>query len=96
MSPMGLKYCCFAFFVVRGVLGWSIWFILRFICSGFRSESSAISGCSFVVVLHSFLSFASRPICVSPAREIGDLSCMDVGVSCLDACIGHILVAMSW
>ena len=96
MSPMALDHCWCASFAVRCVLGCSIRFILRFICSGFRSESSGISGCIFVVVLHSFLSFASRPICVSPAREIGDLSCMDVGVSCLDACIGHILVAMSW
>ena len=84
------------FFVVRYVLGWSIWFILRFICSGFRSESSAISWCCFVVVLHSFLSFASLPICLSPAREIGGLSFTGVGVSCLVDCIGHILAVVSW
>jgi len=96
MSPMALEHCWFASFVVRGVLGWSIWFILRFICSGCRSESPAISGCSLVVLLHSFLIFASRPICLSPAREIGGLSYAGAGVSFLVACIDHIWVAMSW
>jgi len=81
---------------VRGVLGSSIWFLFRSICGGFRSESSAISGYSFVVLLYSFLSFASRPVCLSPAREIGGSSCVSVDVSCLVVCIGHILVAMSW
>ena len=81
---------------MRGVLGSSIWFLFRSICGGFRSESSAISGCSFVVVLHAFLSFRSRPIFLSPAREIGGLSCVGVGVSCLVFCIDHILVAVSW
>ena len=55
-----------------------------------------VSGYSFVVVLHSFRSFASLPICLSPAREIGGLSIAGVVVSCLVSCIGHILVAMSW
>ncbi len=81
---------------MRDVLGWSIWFVLRFICSGFRSESSAISGSCFVIALHPFISFASLPICLSPDRKIGGLRCTGVGVSCLVACISHILVAMSW
>ncbi len=48
-----------------------------------------------VVLLHSFLSLASRPICRSPARDIGGLSCIGVVVSCLGGCIGHMVVAMS-
>ncbi len=63
---------------------------------GFRSGSFAISGWSLVLVLHSFLSFASLPICLSPAREMSDLSCTGVVVSCLVGCTGHISVAMSW
>ncbi len=65
-------------------------------CGGFRSGSFTISGYSFVVVLHSFRSFASLPSCLSPAREIGGLSVAGVVVSCRVSCIGHILVAMSW
>ena len=68
---------------------------MRFICSGLRSESFAISGCSFEVVLHAFRSFASLPKCLRPARDIGSLSCTGVGVSCLAGCIGHISVALS-
>ena len=64
-------------------------------CGGFRSGSFKISGCSFVVVLHSFWSFASLPICLSPAREIGGLSVAGAVVSSRVTCIGHILVAMS-
>ena len=52
-------------------------------------------GIIFFVVLHSFLSFASLPICLCPAREIGGLSVAGVVVSCLVSCIGHILVAMA-
>ena len=69
---------------------------MRFIYSGFRSESFAISGCCFVVTLHAFRNFAILPIYLSPAPEIGGLSFAVVGVSCLVACIGHILVAMAW
>ena len=65
-------------------------------CGGFRSWSFTISGYSFVVVLHSFRSFASLHICRSPAREIGSLSVAGVAVACRVSCIGHILVAMSW
>ncbi len=68
---------------------------MRFICSEFRFGSFAFSGCSLWVVLHSFFSFASLLIWLSPAREIGCLSDAGVDVSCLDVCIGHILVAMS-
>jgi hypothetical protein len=93
---MASEHCWCASFVVRGVLDWSTLFILMFICSGFRSESFYISGCCFLVALHAFRSFASLPICLSPAREVGGLSFMGVGVSCLVACIGHIVVAMSW
>jgi len=96
MSPMALEHCWCASFVMRGVLRWSIWFILRFICSGFRSESSAISRCCFVVELYAFRNFASLSIYLCPAREIGGLSCAGVDVSRLVACIGHILVTMSW
>ena len=52
-------------------------------------------GVMFLVVLHSFLSFPSLPICLSPAREIGDLSVAGVVVSYLVLRIGHIVVAMS-
>ena len=65
-------------------------------CGGFRFGSAMISGYSFIVKLHSFRSFASLPICLSPALEIGGLSVVVVVVSCLVSCIGHILVAMSW
>ena len=87
------QYWC-ASFVVIGTVGWSICFILRFICSGFRSGSFAFSECSFVVVLHSFPSFASLPICIISARNIGGVSGAGIGVSCPVGCIGHILVAM--
>jgi len=95
ISPIALEHYWCASVAVIGVVGWSIWFILRFMCSGFRSGSFAFPGCNFVVVLHSFLSLASRPICISPAREIGNLRVVGVVVSCLVLCIGHILVAMS-
>ena len=65
-------------------------------CGGFRTGSFTISGYSFVVVLHSFRSFASLPICLSPAREIGGLRDAGVVASCRVSCIGHILVAMPW
>ena len=65
-------------------------------CGGFRFGSAMISGCIFIVELHSFRSFASLPNCLSPAREIGGLSVTVVDGSCRVSCIGHILVAMSW
>ncbi len=83
------------FFCRERCCGLGIWFILRFLCSGFKSESLTISRCSFVAVLHSFLSLASLPIRLSPTRGIGGFSCMGIGMSCLVGCIGHILVAMS-
>ena len=52
-------------------------------------------GIIFFVVLQLFLSLASRPICLSPAREIDRLRVAGVVVSCLVSCTGHILVAMS-
>ena len=54
------------------------------------------SGYKIFVVLHSFLSFASLPICLSLAQEIGGLSATGVVVSIIVLYIGHILVAMSW
>ena len=65
-------------------------------CGGFRSGSFAFSGYNLCVVLHSFLSFASLPICLSPAREIGGFSVTGVVVACLVSCNGHISAAMSW
>ena len=65
-------------------------------CGGFRSGSFTTSEYSFVMVLHSFRSFASLPICLSPAREIGGLSVAGVVGSCRVSRIGHMLVAMSW
>ena len=65
-------------------------------CGGFRSVSFTIYGYSFVVVLHSFRSVASLPICLSSAREMSGLSVAGVVFSCRVSCIGHILVAMSW
>jgi hypothetical protein len=68
------------------------WFILS---SGLRSESLTNYAWSLVVLLHSFPSFASRPICLSPARDIGDLRYTGVVVLSLVGYIGHMLVAMS-
>ena len=65
-------------------------------CGGFRFGSAVISGYSFIVELHSFRSFASLPICLSPALEICGLSVMVVVSSCLVSCFGHSFVAMSW
>ena len=65
-------------------------------CIGLRSALLAIYGWCLVVLLHSFLSLASRPICRSPARDIGGLSCVGGVVSCFGGCIGHMVVAMSW
>ncbi len=92
---MTLDHWRCASFVVMNVVGLSIWFIFGVMCSGFRSGSLTISGCSFVVLLHSFLRFASLPICLSPAREIGGLSYTGIGISCLGDCIGRILVVLS-
>jgi hypothetical protein len=64
-------------------------------CGGFRLGSFAFSGYNLCVVLHSFLSFASLPICLSPAREIGSFSVTCVSVSCLVSFVGHILVAIT-
>jgi len=69
---------------------------LLFMCIGSRTWLLAISGLSLVGMLHSFLSLASRPICLRPAFEFGGLSCVVVVVSCHGDCIGHILVAMPW
>ena len=78
-----------------GVVGCSTLLILWFMCGGIRSGSFDFSGYSLCVVLHSFLSFASLPICLSPARGIGGFSVTDIVGSCLVSCVGHILVAMS-
>ena len=80
---------------VRGVVGLSIWVILRFMCIGLSSALLAISGW-LTVLLHSFLSLASRPIFRSSARDIGGCSCVGRVVSCLGGCIRHMVVAMSW
>ena len=93
---MSLEHWCCASIVVRGVVGLSIRVILRFICIGLRSALLAISGLGLAVLLHSFLSLASRPICQSPAREFGGLSCVGGVVSCLGDRMGHMIVAMSW
>ena len=44
----------------------------------------AISGWISVVVLHSFLIVASRPIYLNPDRDYGGLSFGGVDVSCID------------
>ena len=80
--PMFLKHWCCAYVVVRGVVGLSIWVILRFMCIGLRSALLAISGWCLVVLLHSFLSSAIRPICLSTARDIVGLRCVG-GVACI-------------
>jgi hypothetical protein len=46
---MFLEDWCCAFVVGRGVVGLSIWVILRFMCIGFRSALLAISGWCLVV-----------------------------------------------
>jgi hypothetical protein len=94
--PMFLEHWCCAPIVVRGVVGLSIRVILRFMCIGLRSALLAISGWCLVVLLRSFPSLASCPICYSPARDIGGLSCVGGVVSCLGDCIGHMIVAISW
>ena len=78
-----------------GVSGFRIWLILRLICRGVRSGFVAISGWSLDVLLHAFLSFARRPICLRFARDMGGLSWVADGVSCLGCCIGQTVVAMS-
>ena len=93
---MFLEHWCCAYVVVSGVVGLSIWIILRFMCIALRSALLAISRWCLVVLLHSFLSLASRPICRSPARDIGSLRYVGGVVSCLGGCIGHMVVAMSW
>ena len=55
-----------------------------------------VSGLSLTDLLHSFRSFANLLICLSPALDIGGLSCVMVVVSGLCVCIGHVLAAMSW
>ena len=75
--------------------GLSIWLILRLICRGVRSGSVASSGWSLDVSLHAFLSFARRPICLKFVRDMGGLSWVVAGVSCLGCCIGQTVVAMS-
>jgi hypothetical protein len=47
-------------------------------------------------VFNSFLSLASRPICPSPAREVGGRSCVSPSVYSLRGCIGQISVSISW
>ena len=64
-------------------------------CNRLRSALLAFSGWCLVVLLHSFLSLASRPICNCPARDIGGLSIVGGVVSCLGGCIAHMVVAMS-
>ena len=46
-------------------------------------------------MLHLFLSLASLPICVRPARDIGGLCLVGIDVSFLGGCIGDLLVAMA-
>jgi len=65
-------------------------------CIGLRSALLAMSGWYLAVLLHSFLSLASRPICRSPARDIGGLSCVGGVVSCLGGYIAHMVVTMPW
>jgi hypothetical protein len=79
-----------------GVVGCSTCLIFFVMCGGMRSGSFAFFGYSLCVVLHAFLSFASLPMCRSPAREIGGFSVIGIVGSCLVYCVGHILVAMSW
>ncbi len=93
---MFLEHWCCASIAVRGVVGLSSWAILRFMCIGLRSALLTISMCFFFLLLYSFLSLDSRPICRSPVRDIGDLSCVGDVVSCLGGCIGHMVVALSW
>ncbi len=77
-------------------MGLRSWLSFKLRYRGLRSELVAISGWILAVLLHSFLSFARRPICLSPVRDMSGLSCTGVVVSSLRGCIGHILVVMSW
>ena len=53
------------------------------------------SGFRLAVLLHSFRSFASLLICLSPAPDIEGLGCVLVVVSNLGVCMGQIWVAIS-
>ena len=69
--PIALLHSLWASDVEIGCDGLRIVLILLFMCIGFCSWSVEASGLSLVVLLHSFRSFASLLICLSPALDIG-------------------------
>ena len=79
-----------------GVAGLKSVVIFSFMWIGVIAWSLSASGQSLVVMLHSFLSLASLPICLRPTLDIGGLSCVICVVSCLGVCFGQMCVAMSW
>ncbi len=94
--PITLLHCLWVSGVEIGCAGLRIVLILLFMCIGFCSWSVEAYGFSLAVLLHSFRSFASLLICLSPALDIGGLGCVMVVVTDLGVCIGQIWVAMSW
>ncbi len=88
--PIALLHCLCASDVEIGCAESRIVSILLFMCIGFCSWSLEASGFSLAVLLHSSQSFASLPICLSPALDIGGFSCVMVVVSDLGVCMGQI------
>ena len=79
--PIALLHCLWSSDVEIECAGLRIVLILLFKCIGFCSWSVEASGLSLADLLHSFRSFASLLICLSPALDIGGLSCVMVVVS---------------
>ena len=73
-----------------GCAGLRIVLILMLMCIGFCSWSKEASGLSLADLLHSFRSFASLLICLSPALDIGGLGCVMVVVSGRCVCMGQV------
>ena len=94
--PIALLRSLWASDVEIGVAGLRSLVILSFMWIGFRAWLLAASGWGLVVMLHSFLCLANRPICFRLALDFGGLSCVGVVVSLLGYYIGHVFAAMSW
>ena len=94
--PIALLHCLWASAVYIGIAGLRNVFFSRLCELGSLRCRWQRLGRVLVVLLHSFLSLASRPICISPALDIGGLSCVIVVVSCFGLCIGQMCVATAW
>ncbi len=96
VEPIVLVHCMCNSDGDNVVSGLRICFTLMLMRIGSWVWSLAVSGCRLVIVLHSVISFANIPICLSPALEIGSLRCVGIAVSCLGGCIGHMVMAKLW